>query len=934
MTGDKHMFQTLTLKEGETVGFGGNYKGKITGTGTVGNSSLSIKDVWLVDGLKHNLLSISQFCDSGFVVKFNRDACTVIRESDESVVFRGLRKSNVYKINLSELSEQKIVCLLSLNDEKWIGKISKTSFKPKNIVSTSRPLELLHIDLFVLVKDDAYDVFTIFCTQVQSEKSLKILKIRSDHGGEFENEPFATYCEDHGIVHEFSAPRTPQQNGVVERKNRSLQEMARTMMHETKLAKHFWAEAVNTACYIQNRIYIRPILNKTTYELFKGRKPNISYFHQFGCTCYILNNKAYKRKFDAKACKGIFIGYSERSKAYRVYNSETNTVEESIHVRFDDKEPDSKMSEQDDSYAGVPYLYNNPEPEKASDANETSDAVLEEVSEEASSIEASEGHDDISEDDTQASAETNEAPKRKFKYRSSHPEDLILGNKESPRKTRSDYQQHDSLLGLISMIEPKNVDEALSDDGWIVAMQDELNQFQRNDVWDLVPRPTHKNIIGTKWVFRNKLNEQVARLEAIRLLLSYAVNNGITLYQMDVKSTFLNGVISEEVYVKQPPGFEDLKNPDYVYKLKKSLYGLKQAPRAWYERLSNFLLENGFQKGQIDNTLFRKTTKKDILIIQIYVDDIIFGSTNASLCKSFSKLMQDEFEMSMMGELKFFLGIQINQGKDGTYIHQSKYTKELLKKFNLEDCKIMSTPMHPTSSLSKEEIGSKVDQKLYRGMIGSLLYLTASRPDILYSVCLCARFQSDPREPHLTAVKRIFRYLKGTTNLGLLYKKSLDSKLVGFCDADYAGDKIERKSTSGNSQFIGENLISWASKRQTTIALSTAEAEYISAAKCCTQLLWMKYQLEDYNIAESSIPLYCDNTAAIHLSKNPILHSRAKHIEINHHFIRDHVQKGTINIQFIDTDHQWADIFTKPLAIERFDFIKKNLNMHFISEEN
>ncbi|KAK2369536.1 putative mitochondrial protein [Trifolium repens] len=864
----------------------------------------------------------------GFVVKFNKDACTVIRESDESVVFRGLRKGN-------------------------IGKISKTSFKPKNIVSTSRPLELLHIDLFgpvstasingkkyglvivddysrwtwvkfLRVKDDAYDVFTIFCTQVQSEKSLKILKIRSDHGGEFENEPFATYCEDHGIVHEFSAPRTPQQNGVVERKNRSLQEMARTMMHETKLAKHFWAEAVNTACYIQNRIYIRPILNKTTYELFKGRKPNISYFHQFGCTCYILNNKAYKRKFDAKACKGIFIGYSERSKAYRVYNSETNTVEESIHVRFDDKEPGSKMPEQDDSYAGVPYIYNNPEPEKASDANETSEAVLEEVSEEASPIEASEGHDDISEDDTQTSAETNEAPKRKFKYRSSHPEDLILGNKESPRKTRSDYQQHDSLLGLISMIEPKNGYEALSDDGWIVAMQDELNQFQRNDVWDLVPRPTHKNIIGTKWVFRNKLNEQgevvrnkarlvtqgysqqegidftetfapVARLEAIRLLLSYAVNNGITLYQMDVKSAFLNGVISEEVYVKQPPGFEDLKNPDYVYKLKKSLYGLKQAPRAWYERLSNFLLENGFQKEQIDNTLFRKTTKKDILIIQIYVDDIIFGSTNASLCKSFSKLMQDEFEMSMMGELKFFLGIQINQGKDGTYIHQSKYTKELLKKFNLED---------------------------------------SSRPDILYSVCLCARFQSDPREPHLTVVKRIFRYLKGTTNLGLLYKKSLDSKLVGFCDADYAGDKIERKSTSGNCQFIGENLISWASKRQTTIALSTAEAEYISAAKCCTQLLWMKYQLEDYNIAESSIPLYCDNTAAIHLSKNPILHCRAKHIEIKHHFIRDHVQKGTINIQFIDTDHQWADIFTKPLAIERFDFIKKNLNMHFISEEN
>jgi len=306
-------------------------------------------------------------------------------------------------------------------------------------------------------------------------------------------------------------------------------------------------------------------------------------------------------------------------------------------------------------------------------------------------------------------------------------------------------------------------------------MQEELNQFQRNDVWDLVPKPQQKNIIGTKWVFRNKFNEQgevvrnkarlvaqgysqqegidytktfapVARLEAIRLLLSYAVNHGIILYQMDVKSAFLNGVISEEVFVKKPPGFEDLKNPDHVYKLKKSLYGLKQAPRAWYDRLSNFLIKNDFKRGQVDTTLFRKTLERDILVVQIYVDDIIFGSTNGSLCKKFSKLMQDEFEMIMMGELNFFLGIQINQSKDGVYVHQTKYTKELLKKFKLEDCKVMNTPMHPTCTLSKEDTGSTVDQKLYRGMIGSLLYLTASRPNILFSVCLCARFQSDPKE--------------------------------------------------------------------------------------------------------------------------------------------------------------------------------------------
>jgi len=189
-----------------------------------------------------------------------------------------------------------------------------------------------------------------------------------------------------------------------------------------------------------------------------------------------------------------------------------------------------------------------------------------------------------------------------------------------------------------------------------------------------------------------------------------------------------------------------------------------------------------------------------------------------------------------------------------------------------------------------------------------------------------------PRESHLTVVKRIFRYLKGTTNLGLLYRKSLDYKLIGFCDADYAGDKIERKSTSGNCQFLGENLISWASKRQATIAMSTAKAEYISDASCCTQLLWMKHQLEDYQIIANSIPIFCDNIVAICSSKNPILHSTAKHIEIKHHFIRDYVQKGILDIQFIDTEHQWTDIFTKPLNVERFYFIKKNLNMHFVSD--
>ena len=305
-------------------------------------------------------------------------------------------------------------------------------------------------------------------------------------------------------------------------------------------------------------------------------------------------------------------------------------------------------------------------------------------------------------------------------------------------------------------------------------MQEELNEFERNKVWNLVPKPENHSIIGTKWVFKNKMDENgkvvrnkarlvaqgysqeegvdydesfapVARLEAIRLLMAFACFKGFKLYQMDVKSAFLNDFIQKDVYVKQPPGFENQKFPNHVYKLFKSLYGLKQAPRAWYDRLSKFLLENDFNRGKIDSTLFVKHKNDDLLIVQVYVDDIIFGSTNDSLCKDFADCMSGEFQMSMMGELTFFLGLQIKQSKNDIHISQAKYTKDLLLRFGMDLAKPCITPMAANTKLDSDINGNKVDQKLYRSMIGSLLYLTTSRPDIMHAVCLCARFQSNPR---------------------------------------------------------------------------------------------------------------------------------------------------------------------------------------------
>ena len=538
---------------------------------------------------------------------------------------------------------------------------------------------------------------------------------------------------------------------------------------------------------------------------------------------------------------------------------------------------------------------------------------------------------------------------RQTVWNRAHPFELIIGDPDVGVKTRSATQNECHYSAFLSEMEPKKTEEALTDPDWVIAMQDELNQFEQQQVWKLVPRPKNKKVVGTRWVYRNKLDEDgivtrnkarlvaqgysqaegidydetyapVARLEAIRMFLAFAAYSNFKVYQMDVKSAFLNGELDEEVYVEQPPGFENQEQLDFVYFLFKAIYGLKQAPRKWYDTLSGFLLENGFVRGIIDKTLFSKKHKSDMILVQVYVDDIIFGSTNDNLCKRFAELMQSKFEMSMMGELKFFLGLQVSQRSNGIFICQSKYLKELLKKYHMEDSASARTPSSTAIKLGASDKSIKVDVTSYRGMIGSLLYLTASRPDIMYATCLCARFQADPRDVHLIAVKRIFRYLKGTPNLGIWYPKDSGFNLVGYTDSDYAGSVVDRKSTSGSCQFLGGRLISWYSKKQQTVSNSTAEAEYIAAGSCCAQILWIRNQLKDYGFALDKIPIFCDNTSAIAISNNPVQHSRTKHIDIRYHFIREHVMDGTVELHFVPTEEQTADIFTK--SVDESTFIR------------
>ncbi|GJZ02957.1 retrovirus-related pol polyprotein from transposon TNT 1-94 [Tanacetum coccineum] len=396
---------------------------------------------------------------------------------------------------------------------------------------------------------------------------------------------------------------------------------------------------------------------------------------------------------------------------------------------------------------------------------------------------------------------------------------------------------------------------------------------------------------------------------------------------MDVKSAFLNGLINEEVDAAQPPGFIDFEKPNHVYKLKKALYGLKQDPKAWYNRLKAFLIKHEYNMRMVDNTLFTKKNGSNLIIFQIYVNDIIFCSTCQELCDDIAKIMHDEFEMSMMGKLNFFLGLQIKKSEDGIFFNQSKYIKELLKKFGLEDSKPMKTLVSLDTKLTKDEEGESVDSTKCMGMICSLLYLTASRPDIMFSVCLCARFQEDPKTSHLEAVKHIFRYIKGTTHLGLWYPKRTGIKTIMYADSDHAGDYVDQKSTSGICMFMGCCLTSWFSKKQNALAISTTKVGYVSAEKACQQAIWMKQAIIDYDIHLNEIPIMCNNKCAIDLSQNPVQHLRTKYIKICHHFLHDNVQKGNISIKKVSYEDNMADILTKPFKREPFNYLRQGLGM-------
>ncbi|KAI3745964.1 hypothetical protein L6452_08379 [Arctium lappa] len=1045
MTGQKALLSNYTEKFSRNVRFGNDQLSPILGYGDIIQDNITIKKVSYVEGLGHNLFSIGKFCDKGLEVNFKAKRCSV-RSEDGTERLAGKRKTNLYTINLSKVQNDSHVCLLSKASmqQSWLwhrrlshmnfryinklvsrklvkglpelkyekehlcvacekGKMKRAPHKPKPEPSTSSPLELLHMDLCGLMRTQS----------LGGKKYVLVI------------------------------------NGVVERRNRTLVEAARTMLSQSDLPLFLWAEAVSTACHTQNRSMIHRRFQKTPYELINNKTPTIKYFHIFGCKCFVLNDRESLNKFSAKADEGIFIGYSSTSAAYRVYLKKSQTVVESVNVTFDEEmaseqlnsepvitgvlasghitpEPVSTATNSDNASTSISHLSDldllfeffydeflgsNIPKSVVTDRSEdttcnhpvTSDVITEQASPVQTThiptstptvedvqvtaepeVTVSVGCDTISTQQPESVVPTDaSAPEtstanlppviqtedsdsgfldddhvqsvstplpHEHRWTKEHPLHQVIGDLNKPvqtrgwdgggRETSGEGDDRGGAGGGVKAwwrgwdgggrekrgegddgggggggcrtkdkIEPTRVSEALADSDWVSTMQEEINQFEALKVWRLVPKPEDKTVIGTKWVFKNKKDEDgivirnkarlvakgyrqeegidydetyasVARIEAIRMFLAYAAHKNFTVFQMDVKTAFLNGIRKEEVYVSQPEGFVNPEKPDHVYIFDKALYGLKQAPRAWYDVLSKFLVKSGFSKGKVDTTLFIKKKKADIILIQIYVDDIIFGSTNPKFCKNFSNLMVSRFQMSMMGEMNFFLGLQVKQFSTGIFINQSKYILDILRKYKMENCKPIGTPMAPGTKINTDPSGKSVDVRTYRGMIGSLMYLTSSRPDIMFSTCLCSRYQAAPKESHLAVVKRIFRYLKGTADLGLWYPKDTGFQLTAYSDADHAGCMLDRKSTSGHIQFLGDKFVSWASKKQLCVSTSTAEAEYVAAASCCSQVLWMRTQLRDYGFKFDKIPIFCDSKSAIAISANPVQHTKTKHIDV------------------------------------------------------
>jgi len=800
---------------------------------------------------------------------------------------------------------------------------------------------------FLKLKSEAFIKFKEFKALIENQTGKRIQILRSDNGGEYESHEFESFCKEAGIKRQLTVPYNPQQNGVAERKNRTICEAAKAMMFDQDLPNSLWVEATGTAVYIQNRCPHAILEDKTPEEAFSGKKPEVGHLRVFGCPVYIHVPKEKRTKMEPSGKKGIFVGYSESSKAYRIYVPGQRQIEVSRDVTFHEEVVFKRSRE----------LQSDDEPDSPSAETSGSDFQREE------------SHDDPRDQDVvlepaeELERSLEEPP---FKRRPAWFKEILQEAekhaappgtfRESRRPQR--FAGYVALVSNISDAEPSLFDEANKLQVWRDAMLDEYKSIMKNDVWDIVSRPKGKSVVSSKWLYKIKhaadgsvekykarfvargfsqkegidydeIFAPVARYTTIRSVMSLASVLGWKLYQMDVKTAFLNGEVEQEVYVEQPDGFVEHSKESHVCKLKKALYGLKQAPRVWYDRIDGFLRSLGFSKSSADPNLYFKVVENQPLILVLYVDDLFLTGEERQItwCK---KKLTAEFEMKDLGLMHYFLGLEVWQKPNEILLSQGKYAVDILKRFGMMNCRSVSTPM--VANLKKlHDSGSGedlVDSTMYRQLVGSLMYLTHTRPDMQFAVSALSQFMAEPRERHWVAGKHILRYLRGTIAYGLKYTSIGGVMLHGYADSDWAGSPVDRKSTSGYCFSLGSAMISWSSRKQGTIAQSTAEAEYIAASNASREAVWLRKLISGLfgEKLESTI-IHCDNQSCIKLTENPVFHDRSKHIDLKYHYIRDMVQRNVIKLKYIATDDQVADILTKPLQLVKFALFRDKLGV-------
>ena len=835
-----------------------------------------------------------------------------------------------------------------------LSKAHRGPYPPSTHTKATQPLHLVHMDVCgpmpttslggnryfatflddftglsvvrpVAHKSDVPEVVKQVITQLEARSGHRVRNVRTDRGGEYLNKILDSFYAEKGIVHQKTAPYTPEQNGAAERLNRTLMERVRAMLEENKISTALWAEAVATANYIRNR---SPSLDRirTPWELFNQTKPDVSGLRVFGAKAYVHVPKARRNKLQPVSEKGILVGYEPESKAYRVL-LDTNKIKISADVTFDEA-------------AGARAA---PLPSPRSLVNNDSEDELDTRQPVANNDLPEPGTEDFQ--DVNDEEDPVPAPATVNKYN--------LRDRATIAKPlwRANVAQ--------VLAEPLTYEEAMSSPDsklWKQAMDEEMGSLWANKTYELGPLPHGSRAIAAKWIFKIKRDANghterykarlvvkgfmqregvdfdevyapVSKHTTLRTMLSIVAAQDLELRQLDVTTAFLNGELEEDIYMKQPPGYET-GGPNTVCHLKRALYGLRQAPRAWHTRLKLELEKIGLHASEADPGLFI-LPQEDMLYLLVYVDDILVACKQPSTADKVVAQLKSAFDVRDLGPAKFFIGIEItrDRGAHSLKIGQRRMVSELLAKYALADCNPRSTPLSTSTKLINEE-DNPLDDPAYSELVGSLLYLSVcTRPDIAHAVGVLSRFMSKPSATHFTAAKGVLRYLAGTPDYGITYKPGDTTELMGYCDADYAGDLDTRRSTTGYAFLLNSGIISWSSRRQPTVAVSTTEAEYMAAAAAVKEALWLRKLFNDFNCATGTITIFCDNQSAIKLLKNYVASARSKHIDVIYHFARERVARKEVDFSYCSTHDMVADSLTKALPDSGFAACRSGMGM-------